>query len=70
MQFNKTEDMISFIRDDITPQEIDAFIGQPFNPVMHPQYGVIKKYIEIINRLTSKEAKFTKNIHVFQGFIK
>ena len=49
MQFNTTENMISFIRDDITPQEVDAFIGRPFNPMMHPQYEVIKKYIKIID---------------------
>ena len=66
MKFNRTEDMISFIRDNITPQEMDAFIGHPFNPLMHPQYDVIKKYLRIID-IYHKE--FLQDSYIFLIFV-
>lgn len=44
MQFKKTEDVISFIRQAVTAEELAAFKNKPFTTTFGVQAHVVRKY--------------------------
>jgi hypothetical protein len=48
MHFDKTEDIISFIRSGITPEEVIFFENKPFTETFGVQAKIVRKYSIII----------------------
>lgn len=49
MHFDKTEDIISFIRSEITPEEVTFFKNKPFIQQLDVQAKIMRKYAHAIN---------------------
>ena len=48
MHFDKTEDIISFIRSEINPEEVMFFKNKPFTETFGMQAKIVRKYSIII----------------------